>query len=170
MIRQMAKELLFVGLWFLGITGVNAQAVSISLQSAPTKMSNTGTSSAYYVVGLSSQFPYSSLTLSYLRGMPAGVTQQLTGTAPCTGGVTTLCATNGANQFTLTPGSSCCLAYTLTGSQMSLGTNTLYPTVGTSGSPAPYSYNGPSTNVQVNANTTTYTGIYVFTNNYSTTY
>jgi hypothetical protein len=170
MIKQMVKELLFVGLWILGITGVNAQAVTITMQSAPTKMSNTGTDSAYYVVGLSRQFPSSSLTLSYLRGMPVGVTQQLTGTAPCTGGITTLCATNGANQFTLTPGSSCCLAYTLTGSQMALGTNTLQPTVGTSGSPPPYSYNGPSTNVQVKANTTTYTGIYVFTANYRTTY
>ena len=172
MTRRIVKGLFFSGFWIYGAIGGNAATqtppVTITLQSDSPSVSSTGTGYAYYVVNLSRRFPSPSLTMSYLSGMPTGASQQLTGAAPCSGGVTTLCT----GSFTLTPGSSCCLAFTLTGSQMSLGANTLQPTIGTRSTTTPsYSYYPTAATVQVStAPTASYTGIYAETNNSLVTY
>jgi hypothetical protein len=111
---------------------------------ATTALSTQDSGTANYLVTLNPNVPNigNPLSFSIKSGLPSGVTQVTSGSSQCPTS-STVCASN----FSLTPGSSCCLELSFTGSNMPLGNNTVAPLISTT--PATYKVQAPALNVIV---------------------
>ena len=142
MFRIILKNTALLGLLLVSLPSKAVEnPLTVTLQDgATTTLSQANTGVANYLVTLNPAVP-GALQWRVTSGLPSGVTQVTTGTA-C-GGVAACAST-----FNLSPGANCCLRLLMTGSNMTLGSNSIIPLVQSTPTPT-YSGQGDTLSVTV---------------------
>ncbi len=128
-----SMTLLILSLCPLWVTAARVSPVTLSFQNGFTRFATSDTGSANYLVSMDASMP-TGLSLSLSPSDYSWVTQVTTGRSACTSPAAPICAT----QFSLSPGSSCCLMLGLSSAGVAVGSYSLSPIVSTT--PATYQY------------------------------